>query len=160
MENPLFAPVPIQYSLFPALAGHLVRAHTGADLVTAFLWQLPAIGVVFLGIGVAGLLAEWGVGRGARTVTVALTALGGDLSFLTRTADLTGLERARHFFAFHSFAAEALLYNPWVWAVPVTLAALVVSRPTGSRRAGRATWRWRGWSSAPSGRRRSSRSSP
>ena len=128
MENPLFAPVPIQYSLFPALAGHLVHAHTGADLVTTFLWQLPAIGVVFLGIGVAGLLAEWGVGRGARIVTVALTALGGDLSFLTRTADLTGLERARHLLRLPLVRRGGAALQPvGVRAVPVTLAALVVS---------------------------------
>jgi hypothetical protein len=127
LENPLFAPLPMQYSLFPALAGLLLRGYAGADGLAAFLWQLPAIGLVFVGLAVTGLLAEWGASRSTRVVTTLLVALGGDLSFLTVTRDRTGLERSSHFFAFHSFSAEALLYNPWVWGLPLTLAALILA---------------------------------
>ena len=128
LENPLFAPLPMQYSLFPALAGLLMRGYAGTDGVAAFVWQLPAIGVVFVGLAVTGLLAEWGASRAARVVTTLLVALGGDLSFLTATRNRTGLERSSHFFAFHSFSAEALLYNPWVWGLPLTLAAIILAR--------------------------------
>jgi hypothetical protein len=127
LENPLFAPLPMQYSLFPALAGLLLRGYAGAEGIAAFVWQLPAIGAVFVGVAVTGLLAEWGASRTARVVTTLLVALGGDLSFLTVTRNRTGLERSSHFFAFHSFSAEALLYNPWVWGLPLTLAALILA---------------------------------
>ncbi len=127
LENPLFAPLPMQYSLFPALAGLLLRAYAGASGLAAFVWQLHAIGAVFVGLAVAGLLAGWGASRTTRVVTTLLVALGGDLSFLTATANRTGLERSAHFFAFHSFSAESLLYNPWVWGLPLALAALVLA---------------------------------
>jgi hypothetical protein len=127
LENPLFAPLPMQYSLWPALAGLLLRAYAGASGLAAFVWQQPAIGAVCVGVAVAGLLGEWGAPRAARLLTTLLVVLGGDLSFLTATLNRTGLERSGHFFAFYSFSAESLLYNPWVWGLPIALVSLILA---------------------------------
>jgi hypothetical protein len=127
LENPVQAPLPLQYSLFPALAGLLLRRYACAPGLAAFVWQLPALGAIAVGLAVAGLLAEWGLPRPSRIVTTVLVVLGGDLSFLAVAANRTGLERSAHFFTFHSFAAEALLYNPWVWGLPLTLVAVLLA---------------------------------
>lgn len=127
LEHPLFAPLPAQYSIFPSLAGLLLRQYAGASSLPAFVVHLPVIGSLWVGVAVAGLLQQWGAAQGARRLAVLLVCLGGDLSFLASTRNHTGLERAGHFFAFHSFSAESLLYNPWVVGLPLALAVLVVA---------------------------------
>jgi hypothetical protein len=60
-----------------------------------------------------------------RVLAAGLVALGGDLSFLVPTTNV--LERTRHFWVFHSFSAEALLYNPWTLGAPLLFSALLVA---------------------------------
>lgn len=124
-ENPLFAGIRSGYSSFPSLLGLLIHDYAPASLLTIFLAHLPALALLSLGLCLDGLLEAMGVvSRRARAVTVLLTVLGGDLSWLVDARNLTALDRTSHFLVFHSFAAESLFYNPWMLGLPLSLAGL------------------------------------
>jgi len=53
VENPAFAPLPLQYSYLPSLAGVLLHRYAGVDALAAFGTALPAIGLTFTGIAAA-----------------------------------------------------------------------------------------------------------
>jgi hypothetical protein len=128
MQNPFFAATPLAYSFFPSLAGSLLRTYARQDALTAYLFVMPTAGFVMIALAVASLLREWGRDpRGARVLTPLLCVLGGDLSFAFPASGIRGGERSEHFLAFGSFAAEALYYNPWVFALPVALAAILLA---------------------------------
>ncbi len=127
-QNPLFAGAPLTYSFFPCLFGSLLERYGLASSPDIFLWHLPALAFVMLGFCLDGLLAALGVvSRGHRLLTATLMVLGGDLSWLLDARNFTAQERTSHFLVFHSFAAEALYYNPWMFGLPLTLAGLHLS---------------------------------
>lgn len=127
MENPLFAPLPFQYAYFPCLMGALVEHYTGIPALLVFLLHLPALALAFTGLATAALLDALGVGgRASRVFAALLVALGGDLSYLVEIRP-SWLERTSHFFAFHSFTAESLFYNPWMLGVPVAFGGLALA---------------------------------
>lgn len=128
-ENPLFAGVPFPYSFFPALAGLLIQRYAGAPLLGVFLCYLPAAAFLFIGLAIECFLREIGtVSRVTRALTALLVVLGGDLSFLVPAHNLTALERTRGFLVFHSFSAECLYYNPWMFGLPLVLVWLTLAR--------------------------------
>jgi hypothetical protein len=125
LENPAFAPAPLQYSYLPALAGVLVRRYAGVDPLVSFGTSLPAFGIFFTGLAVAALAQSFGAGRLGRLLCMVLVILGGDVSFLVPDIAPNWLERARHFFVFYSFGAEASIYNPWMFGMPLALTTLL-----------------------------------
>lgn len=128
-ENPLFAGVPFPYSFFPALAGLLVHRYAGASLLGVFLCYLPAAAFLFIGLAIECFLRETGtVSRASRVLTALLVVLGGDLSFLVPARNLTALDRTRDFLVFHSFSAECLYYNPWMFGLPLVLVWLTLAQ--------------------------------
>jgi hypothetical protein len=128
LQNPVFAGASFAYSYFPALLGVLLHLYGGLDLLSVFQLHLPVVSFAFIALAVDRLLLEWGiVSRLARALTPLLCVLGGDLSFLFPPQGVTGGERSAHFIAFSSFSAESLYYNPWMIALPVVLATLVLA---------------------------------
>lgn len=128
-ENPLFAGVPFPYSFFPALAGFLVHRYAGASLLGVFFCYLPAAAFLFIGLAIECYLRETGtLSRAPRVLTALLVVLGGDLSFLVPARNLTALDRTRDFLVFHSFSAECLYYNPWMFGLPLVLVWLTLAR--------------------------------
>jgi branched-subunit amino acid transport protein AzlD len=126
LENPGFAPLPLQYSYLPSLAGVLLRRYAGADALTAFGLVLPSICMIFTAVAAAALAASVGATSAiARAISILLLTLGGDLSFLVPGINQTWLERARPFFVFFSFGSESLFYNPWMLGLPLSLVALL-----------------------------------
>ena len=126
IENPAFAPLPLQYSYLPSLAGVLLHRYAGVDALAAFGTCLPAIGLIFTGIAAAALAQVFGgITRLARLLTMFLVVFGGDLSFLVPRINGSWLERTRHFFVFYSFSGESLFYNPWMLGLPLMLATLL-----------------------------------
>lgn len=124
VENPLFAGQRTAYSFFPSLLGLFMGRYGGGSFLDIYLVYMGAFAFVMLALVVDGLLAALGASRLARGLTTALVVLGGDLSWLFDTRNLTALERTSHFLVFHSFAAEALYYNPWMLGLPVLLGGL------------------------------------
>jgi len=128
-ENPLFAGVPFPYSFFPAMAGLLLHRYGGASLLGTFLCHLPVAAFLFIGLAIECFLRETGVvSRPARILTTLLVVLGGDLAFLVPARNLTALDRTRDFLIFHSFSAECLYYNPWMFGLPLVLVWLTLAR--------------------------------
>ena len=126
IENPGFAPLPLQYSYLPSLAGVLLHRYALADALAAFGTCLPVIGLVFTAIAAAALVEALGASSLlSRALTMVLLAFGGDLSFLVPRVNGSWLERTRHFFVFYSFSSEPLFYNPWMLGLPVMLTALL-----------------------------------
>lgn len=126
IENPAFAPLPLQYSYLPSLAGVLLHRYASVDALAAFGTCLPAIGLAFTGLAAAALAqALCGSSLPSRILTMVLVAFGGDLSFLVPRVNGTWLERTRHFFVFYSFSGEALFYNPWMLGLPIMLTVLL-----------------------------------
>jgi hypothetical protein len=127
IENPLFAPLPLQYAYFPAVAGALLQFYTGIPALVIWMFHLPAIALAFTGLATAALLAALGVpDRLVRLSAMLLVVLGGDLSYLVN-GDTLWLRRASHFFAFHAFSAESLYYNPWMFGVPIAFAGIALA---------------------------------
>ena len=129
LQNPLFAGAPLAYSILPPAVPGFLHEYAATPLLDAALAHAPVLGCVLLGLTLNGLLLELGVnGRTERVVTALLVVLGGDLSWLFSADTVTGLHRTRHFLVFHSFSAETLYYNPWMFGLPLVFATLVVVR--------------------------------
>ncbi len=127
-ENPLFAGVRSGYSSFPSLLGLLIQDYSGSSLLAFYMLQLPVMAFFMLGLCLDGLLEELGIGSVApRAITVLLTVLGGDLSWMLETRNLTALQRTSQFLVFHSHGAESLFFNPWMLGLPLALAGLHVA---------------------------------
>jgi len=127
LQNPFYSGVTFAYSVFPPLAGLLLRVYAGLDMLSVFQVHLSVVSFVFLGLALDRLLLEWGVtSLAARVLTPLLCVLGGDLSFLFPARGVMGAERAAPFLAFVSFSAESLYYNPWMLALPLVAVALVL----------------------------------
>ena len=127
LQNPFYSGVTFAYSVFPPLAGLLLRVYGGLDMLSVFQVHLPVVSFVFLGLALDRLLLDWGVtSLPARVLTPLLCVLGGDLSFLFPARGVMGAERAAPFLAFVSFSAESLYYNPWMLALPLVAVALVL----------------------------------
>ena len=128
-ENPVFAGVPFPYSFFPGLAGLVVHHYAGASLLEVFFCHLPVAAFMFIGLAVDSFLRETGIAsRAARVLTALLVVLGGGLSFLVPALNLTAMERTSGFLVFHSFSAECLYYNPWMFGLPLLLVGLTLAR--------------------------------
>ncbi len=127
VENPVFAGLPLPYSIFPAAVTALAARYGALEVLAAAGSTLPAFGL-FWSAAAAMAFARLALGAGRRGCLLAglLTLLGGDLSWLVPSQG--PLERARHFFVFNSFSAEALLYNPWALALPLLLGSLIAAR--------------------------------
>jgi hypothetical protein len=141
LSNPVFANVPLQYSLFPSAFLLLLQRYGGAPVLSSALYLMPAAALGFTALALLSLLRELRVtAPAAWPLAAVLVALGGDLSFLLSRPDLpllSDLERSRHFFVFYSFSAESLYYNTWMLGLPMALAALALVHR---------------WLAAPSGR--------
>jgi hypothetical protein len=135
IQNPVFAGLPLQYAFLPCLLGLLLGVSTGTPLVVVFVLHVPVVGLFWVGAAVLGFLQELGVSRRARWLSATLVVLGGDLSFLLPPSPVP-FDRFGRFFTFFSFSAESLFYNPWMFGVPLTLAALLAGRRflSGARR--------------------------
>ncbi len=137
LESPVYSGVPLRYSVFTAMTGALLQRYAAMDLLEVFLVGLPPLAVLFSAIAAAGFVAERGASLRARLVTMALLVLGGDLSFLVETRNLSSLERWRHLFAFYSISGESLLFNTWMFGIPLSIVSLILlSRWLASRRIG------------------------
>ncbi len=124
IENPVFAGLPLQYSVYPSALAAVANRYAHLDTVPLWLVLLPAFGLFWTAAAAMGF-AEVALGAAARTRVLAalLVVLGGDLSFLMPAESV--LQRTEHFFVFHSFSAEALFYNPWMLGAPLLLSALI-----------------------------------
>jgi hypothetical protein len=128
IENPVFSGTSLTYSYLPSLAGLLIHLYAGVPLLVVFVAQLPALAMFFVGVATLGLSEEWSLlPRSARWIAALLVALGGDLSYLGAPAPWA-IERLRHFLMFFSFSAESLLYNTWMFGLPIALASLILAR--------------------------------
>lgn len=124
-QNPLFAGVRSGYSFFPSLLGLVIHDYAPVSLLAFYMLPLPVLAFFMLGLCLDGLLEALGISSfGARAVTVLLTILGGDLSWMLDTRNLTAFQRTSQFFVFHSFSAESLFFNPWMLGLPLALAGL------------------------------------
>ncbi|MEO8360453.1 MAG: hypothetical protein ABI672_10520 [Vicinamibacteria bacterium] len=126
LENPAFAPLPLNYSHVPALIGVFLRRYAGADDLTSFGTSMPALGLIFTVVAAAALTEIlFRASRLARMLAAFLAVFGGDLSFLVPQMNQSWLERSRHFFVFYSFSGESLFYNSWMFGVPLLLTVLL-----------------------------------
>ena len=61
LQNPFYSGVTFAYSVFPPLAGLLLRVYGGLDLLSVFQVHLAVVCFVFIGLAVDRLLLEWGI---------------------------------------------------------------------------------------------------
>lgn len=127
VENPVFAGLPLQYAFLPCMLGLLLASYAGAPALLVSLISVPVAGLFCVGVAALGLMEELGAARRARWLTACLIVLGGDLSFLL-PASPHPLERFGRMFAFFSFSAQSLFYNPWMFGVPLAFAVLLAGR--------------------------------
>lgn len=127
LEVPMFAGVPLQYSLAPSALAALAARYSGLELLPVVTATLPAFGLFWTALAaMAFAQAALDAGLRGRILSGLLVVLGGDLSYLAPVP--SSLERTSHFLVFHSFSAEALFYNPWMLGAPLLFASLIAAR--------------------------------